>query len=189
MSSGPLGGLLDGVIEADETYVGAKRKRGTKRGRPTAGSHETPVFALVQRGGQVRAFPMSHVTAKNVRAALRANVKPTATLMTDEYRSYDQAGREFARHDRVTHSDGEYVRDSAHTNTVEGFFSLLKRGINGSFHHVSKGHLHRYCDEFAFRHNNRIALGINDGMRAARIVTGAEGKRLTYKQPSGSVAN
>jgi transposase-like protein len=189
MSSGPLGGLLDGVIEADETYIGAKKKHGTKHGRPGLGSHKTPVFALVQRGGQVRAFPMQHITAKNIRAALRANVKQSATLMTDEYRSYDQPGREFAKHERVTHSKGEYVRGQAHTNTAEGFFSLLKRGINGSFHHVSKGHLFRYCDEFAFRYNNRIALGVNDGMRAARIVTGAEGKRLTYKQPSGTSAN
>ena len=172
-----------------ETYIGAKKKRGTKHGRPSAGSHKAPVIALVQRGGQVRAFAVPNVTAKTLRAALRSNVKPTATLMTDEYRAYDQPGREFAKHVRLTHSRGEYVRGAAHTNAAEGFFSLLKRGINGSFHHVSKGHLHRYVDEFAFRYNNRMQLGINDGMRAAKMVRGAEGKRLTYKQPSGASAS
>jgi hypothetical protein len=141
---------VDGAIEMDETYIGAKKK--------------------------------------TLRAALRSNVKPTATLMTDEYRAYDQPGREFAKHVRVTHSHGEYVRGTAHTNTAEGFFSLLKRGIKGSFHHVSKGRLFRYVDEFCFRYNNRIALGVNDGMRAAKMVRGAEGKRLTYKQPSGTGA-
>jgi hypothetical protein len=80
------------------------------------------------------------------------------------------------------------VRENVHTNSVEGFFSLLKRGIIGTFHHVSKGHLHRYCDEFAFRYSNRIALGVDDSERAALIVLAAEGKRLTYKQPSGTRA-
>jgi len=185
--SGPLGGLLDGVVELDETYVGAKHKRGTKRGRPGLGSHKTPVFALVQRGGQVRAFPMDRVTAKNINAALRGNVAKGSRIMTDQFNAYKSAKIE--NHATVNHSLGEYVRGEAHTNTAEGFFSLLKRGINGSFHHVSKGHLHRYCDEFAFRYNNRIALGVNDGERAAKMVRGAEGKRLTYKQPSGASAN
>ena len=130
---------------------------------------------------------MTHVTAKNIKAALSANVAKGSRIMTDQFSAYKSAKIE--NHETVNHSIGEYVRGEAHTNTAEGFFSLLKRGINGSFHHVSKGHLFRYCDEFAFRYNNRIALGVNDGMRAARIVTGAEGKRLTYKQPSGTVAN
>jgi transposase-like protein len=175
---------LSGIIEMDETYVGARHKRGTKRGRPGLGSHKAPVVALIERGGRVRVFPMGRVTAKNLRTALRTHAEPTATLMTDEFPAYQQPGREMARHEKVTHSLGEYVRGTAHTNTVEGFFSLLKRGINGSFHHVSKGHLHRYCTEFEFRHNTRIALGINDGERAAMLVAGAEGKRLTYKMPA-----
>ncbi len=131
---------------------------------------------------------MGRVTGDNLRTALRAKVHPSATLMTDEYQVYKKVGKEFAKHERVNHTAGEYVRGSAHVNTAEGFFSLLKRGINGSFHHVSKGHLHRYVSEFEFRHNTRIALGINDGERAAILMRGAEGKRLTYKMPSGDRA-
>jgi transposase-like protein len=179
---------LEGVVEADETYVGARNKRGTKRGRPGQDSHKAPVVALVERQGRVRMFPMPRVTADNLRTALRQHVKPSSTLMTDELQTYRKAGKEFAAHERVQHGLGEYVRGEAHVNTAEGVFSLLKRGINGSFHHVSKGHLHRYCDEFEFRWNNRIALGVNDSERAARVVLGAEGKRLTYKQPSGDRA-
>lgn len=93
----------------------------------------------------------------------------------------------FAAHDTIHHTH-EYVRGNVHTNTVEGFFSLLKRGIVGTFHHVSKGHLHRYCDELVFRYNYRTALGVNDGQRAAILAAGIEGKRLTYKQPSGTRA-
>lgn len=184
MAEGPLGGVLQGVIEADETYVGAKRKRGTMRGRANAEtSHKAPVFALVERGGRVRAFPMDRVTAKNVKAAIAANVKPDAHLMTDDFSAYWNMPM---KHESVNHSAKEYVRGQVHTNTVEGFFSLLKRGITGSFHHVSKGHLFRYCDEFAFRYNTRTALGYTDGERTALIVKGAEGKRLTYKQPAST---
>jgi transposase-like protein len=177
--NGGLFAKLSGVIEMDETYVGAKNKRGTKRDRPGQDSHKAPVVALIERGGRVRVFPMPRVTAQNLRSALRAYVKPESTLMADEFAAYDQPGREFAKHERVNHSLGEYVRGEAHTNTAEGFFSLLKRGINGSF---SKGHLHRYCDEFAFRHNARMKLGYTDGEQAAILVRGAEGKRLTYQR-------
>jgi transposase-like protein len=179
---------LTGVVEADETYVGARHKRGTKRGRPGIDSHKAPVIALVQRGGKVRAFTLGRVTSNTLRKELRAKVHPSATLMTDEYQVYNKVGKEFAGHEKVHHGSGEYVRGAAHVNSAEGFFSLLKRGINGSFHHVSKGHLHRYVSEFEFRHNTRTALGINDGERAAILVRGAEGKRLTYKMPSGNRA-
>ena len=118
------------------------------------------------------------VTADSLWEAVSANVSRKATLMTDELPAY---GGMLAKHETVRHKGGEYVRGHAHTNTVEGFFSLLKRGINGTFHHVSRGHLDRYCDEFAFRYENRK---ISDGERAALLVTGAEGKRLTYKQPA-----
>jgi transposase-like protein len=175
---------LTGVVETDETYIGARRLRGTKRGRPGLGSHKAPVVALVERQGRVRMFPMARVTSDNLRAALRSHVEPSATIMTDEYSIYRKPGKEFAKHETVNHAAGEYVRGEAHTNTAEGLFSLLKRGINGSFHHVSKGHLHRYCSEFEFRWNNRAALGVDDGQRAANIVRGAEGKRLTYKMPA-----
>jgi len=179
---------LAGVVEADETYIGAKMKRGTKAGRPGVSSHKTPVIALIERGGRVRAFPVERVTGETLRSALKAHVEPSATLMTDEYQIYDVAGKDFAKHERVNHGRKEYVRGNVYTNTAEGFFSLLKRGINGSFHHVSKGHLFRYVDEFAFRHDNRIALGFTDQDRTERIVLGAEGKRLTYKKRSGSRA-
>jgi transposase-like protein len=174
--------MLSGTVEADETYVGAKKIRGTKRGRPGPDSHKTPVVALVERGtGKVRAFPMPRVTSDNLRKALTDNVSASAKIMTDELRSYLPAAGNFVDHQTVNHGAGEYVRGTVHTNTVEGFFSLLKRGINGVYHHVSRGHLARYCDEFAFRYENRT---ISDGERAHRLVAGAEGKRLTYKQPA-----
>lgn len=179
---------LDGIVEMDETFVGPRRVRGGKEGRPGPGSVKTPVFALVERGGNVRAFPSPRVTSANIREALQRHVKPTATLITDDFNAYHTPGRELAQHFTVNHSNHEYVRGPVHTNTVEGFFSLVKRGIMGTFHHVSKGHLHRYIDEFEFRYNNRIALGIDDEDRMKNIVRGAEGKRLTFKQPSSTSA-
>jgi len=132
---------------------------------------------------------MERITGENVKAALTKHVRKDARIVTDELPTYIKPASEFASHDRIRHGVGEYVRGDVHTNTVEGFFSLLKRGIVGSFHHVGKGHLFRYCGEFAFRYNTRAKLGYSDGERAALIVTGAEGKRLTYKQPTGSSAN
>jgi len=185
MAEGDVFAKLDGVVEIDETYVGARNKRGTLRGRPVVGGHKTPVVALVQRGGKVRAFPMARITGENIGAAMRHHVAPTSTIMTDELPTYRKPASEFAAHERVIHGKGEYVRGHVHTNTVEGFFSLLKRGITGSFHHVSKAHLFRYVDEFTFRHNTRVKLGYSDSDRAAILVLGAEGKRLTYKKGAG----
>jgi len=188
MQSGPLSLLMSGSVEVDETFVGGRGRKGSKRGRPGPDSHKTPVVALIERGsGRVKAFTVPRVTADNLRAAIDANVHPHARLMTDELPAYraiaEQTGRE---HHSVVHSREEYVRGDVHTNTAEGFFSLLKRGINGAFHHVSRGHLNRYCDEFAFRYENRKAT---DNQRATMIVAGAEGKRLTYKQPAASSEN
>jgi transposase-like protein len=145
--------------------------------------NKAPVVALVERGtGRVRATAMPRVTSDNIAKMLYANVKPTAKIVTDESRLYlfvkDEANM---RHETVQHRKEEYVRGDVHTNTVEGFFSLLKRGVNGTFHHVSKEHLSRYCDEFAFRYENRK---VSDGKRAEMLVQKAEGKRLTYKQPA-----
>ncbi len=176
---------LSGVVEMDETYVGGKR-RGTGGGRPGPDSNKTPVVALVERGGRVRAFPVARVTANTLAAALAENAKRDVTLMTDDFPAYKRMGHT-GEHETVSHSSKEYVRGDVHTNTVEGFFSLLKRGINGTFHHVSKGHLHRYCDEFAYRYNTREKLGWTDELRARWLVRAGEGKRLTYKQPSGSI--
>jgi transposase-like protein len=180
MMEGPLAELMTGVIEADETYVGARRKRGSKRGRPGQDSHKTPVVALVERGtGRVKAQTMPRVTSENLKKMITANVDADAALMTDEYSAYKGVGH--VNHQSVNHSADEFVRADVHTNTVEGFFSLLKRGINGVYHHVGRGHLNRYCDEFSFRYEHRH---ISDGARAERLVMQAEGKRLTYKQPS-----
>jgi transposase-like protein len=184
MKAGPLADLMAGIVEVDETYVGARQKRGTRRGRPGPDSHKTPVVALVERGtGRVRAFTMPRVTSENLKDAVYGNVDKKARLMTDEYFAYRSVGEQMAEHGVVKHSNDEFVRGDAYTNTVEGFFSLLKRGINGVYHHVSRGHLNRYCDEFAFRYENRKAT---DGQRAGLLVSGAEGKRLTYKQPAAS---
>lgn len=180
MQQGTLTPLMTGVVEIDETYVGGKRKG--KRGRPGADSHKTPVVALVERvTGRVRTFQVPRVTAENLREVIHGNVHPSSTLMTDDFRSYQAANPNVAAHHIINHTNGEYVRGEVTTNTVEGFFSILKRGINGVYHHVSRGHLPRYCDEFAFRYENRK---VSDGARAAKLVLGAEGKRLTYKQPA-----
>lgn len=181
MMQGPMLELFKGIVEIDETYIGGKR-RGGKKGRPGPDSHKTPVVALVERGtGRVRAFPMPRVTSDTLKAAVFAHVERDATLNTDDFFPYRQVGAEMGRHAVVKHTAKEYVRGADYTNTVEGFFGLLKRGINGVYHHVGRGHLNRYCDEFAFRYENRK---ISDGERAGLLVQGGDGKRLTYKMPA-----
>src|SRR5437667_3724971 len=180
-SEGKLSGPAK-TVEADETYVGGKR-RGTPRGRPGIDSHKAPVVALVERRGRVRSFHVERVTANNLKAVLRENVEPETGVMTDDFSAYDGLKNEFASHDVVTHSAGEYVRHeqgrSIHTNTAESFFSLLKRGVYGTFHHVSKHHLHRYLSEFDFRYNAR---DVADGERTELAIKGVQGKRLTYRE-------
>lgn len=184
MMQGPMAELMKGVVEMDETYIGARHKRGTRRGRPGPDSHKTPVVALVERQtGRVRAFPMPRVTSENLKTALSAHAAPEAELMTDDYYAYRSVGAQQKRHGVVKHANKEYVRGNDHTNTIEGFFSLLKRGINGVYHHVGRGHLGRYCDEFAFRYEHRK---VSDGERAGLLVKGGDGKRLTYRQPAAS---
>lgn len=173
---------LTGTVEADETYIGGRR-RGTKRGRPGPDSHKTPVVSLVQRGGKVRSMVMSRVTGRNLKAALREHVDPSAVLMTDEYQVYRKPGRAFAGHETVNHSNEEYVRGDAHVNTAEGFFSLLKRGINGVYHHVGKQHLNQYLGEFDFRYNTRT---VSDGQRTIEGIRKAEGKRMMLRRPKAS---
>ena len=172
---------LTGTVEADETYIGARRKRGTKRGRPGPDSHKAPVVALVQRGGKVHSMHMARVTANNLDAVLRQYVDPKATLMTDEFGVYRRPGRRFARHGSVNHGDGEYVNGDAHVNTAEGVFSLLKRGINGVYHHVGKQHLGQYLGEFDFRYNTRK---MTDGQRTVEGIRKVAGKRLTLRRPA-----
>jgi transposase-like protein len=185
MREGGVAELLQGTVEIDETYVGG-RLRGGKRGRPSRDSNKTCVVALVERGsGRVVAQPVYRVTADNLGKMIEQHVAHDATMMTDEFVAYKAIAEDSGRkHHTVKHSDEEYVNKTdrtIHSNTVEGFFSLLKRGVNGTFHHVSREHLGRYCDEFAFRYERRK---MSDGARAADIVVGAEGKRLTYKQPA-----
>ena len=197
MNEGPLAALLSGIVEVDETYMGGKRRAGGRNnsgkkmiGRPQPNDKsKTPVVALVERKGRVRAFPVERVDGATLQTAVRQNVSLSSHMMSDELHAYDGLSMGFAKHDTIKHSDRVYAKGHIHTNTVEGFFSLLKRGVIGTFHHVSKGHLHRYCDEFSFRYNTRTALGYTDGDRANLLVKGAEGKRLTYKQPSATKPN
>ena len=164
---------LTGIVEADETYVGGKTKG---HGRHYMGN-KTPVVSLVERGGRVRSQVVRHVTGKNLKAVLNKHVVPTATIMTDDFRGYRKATKGFAAHHAVNHSAGEYVRGLAHTNSVEGFFSLLKRGVVGTFHHISEQHLPLYLAEFDHRYNLR---GVSDGERTDAGLAKVEGKRLTY---------
>jgi transposase-like protein len=175
----PDGLLLTGSVEVDETYVGGKPRPGSdekaKRGR---GTKKIPVVALVERDGRVRSRVIEHVDAKTLKSAIRENVDRSATIYTDEWSSYRGIGSEFAGgHKTVNHGAGEYVSGDASTNTVESFFALMKRGVYGVFHHVSKQHLQRYCDEFSFRWDRRA---MTDGERTIDAIRGAEGKRLTY---------
>lgn len=166
---------LKGTVEADETYVGPRGRKGTKPGRST--DHKTPVFAMVEREGSIRAHPVTNVTGATLKAAIRETVAPSARMVTDEYGSYYGLDKEFAAHDTVSHKAGEYARGDVYTNTAEAFFALLKRGVIGTFHHVSRKHLHRYVSEFEFRWNTRQ---MDDGERLKALVHGADGKRLTY---------
>ena len=187
MSVEPLASKLSGVVEVDEVYIGGKRKGG--RGRmPADGGRKAAVVALVQRGGDVRSFPMERIDGHSMDATILRHVDTAnAQIMTDDTTIYGGRTRLYGapRHS-VAHARGEFVRGDAHTNTAEGFFSLLKRGIVGTFHHVGKGHLGKYVSEFEFRYNARK---IGDAQRPLLIVHGAEGKRLTYKQPAGASAN
>ena len=143
---------LQGTVEADETYVGGKT-RG--HGRHFMGN-KVPVFALVERGGRVRSQVMKRVTGNNLKATLKSHVEPASTIMTDELPAYRRATKDFASHQAVNHSAGEYVRGLAHTQSVDGFFSLLKRGVVGTFHHVSEQHLPLYLAEFDHRHSQAM---------------------------------
>lgn len=171
---------LTGTVEVDEVYIGGSpRYKGvSKRGR---GTKKQCVVALVQRGGCVKTKPVANVTGKTLKNIIRENVDYSATIITDENKSYIGIGKEFAGgHASVCHSAREYVRGDVHSNTVEGFFSIVKRGLNGIYHSVSKQHLHRYLSEFEFRYNNRE---LEDGERTLAAIKASENKRLMYKEP------
>jgi transposase-like protein len=171
---------LCGTVEIDETYVGGKpRYKGTsKRG---SGTNKTPVLALVKRGGDVRAQIIPSITGKTLRKALRENIDDYSRIITDESPIYKCLQGKYQRgHFSVNHRSGEYVRGDIYTNTIESYFALLKRGLYGTFHAVSKKHLHRYISEFEFRWNTRK---VDDGKRVVIAIKGADGKRLMYRQP------
>ena len=145
---------LSGTVEADETYVGGRR--GGKRGRPGKESHKTPVFGMAERKGRVVATAVSDAKRATVVPQVQKNVLPETTIYTDEYRVYDNLNKQGYRHSRVHHAEEIYVAgDDVHTNTIEGFWSLLKRGIAGVYHSVSAKHLQGYLNEYCFRYNHR----------------------------------
>jgi len=176
---GPLGSN-GGPVEVDETYWGNTGKQA-KGARGYA--HKMKVVSLVERDGQKRSYHVATVTQKTVAPILRAQIAKKARLMTDETSVYNEVGKEFASHDKVTHSAGEYSRGDVCTNTVESSFAILKRGLYGTFHHVSEHHLQRYATEFDFRWNTRAKLGYSDSDRAVVALKNIGGKRLTYRQP------
>ncbi len=181
MGEQPSMNMLKGTVEVDETYVGGKPKyninKSAIRGR---GTKKTPVMVLVERNGEAISKPIERVDAKTLKTAIRQMVDKSSTIMTDDWKPYRGIGKEFAGgHKIIRHGILEYVNGDISTNTAESYFALLKRGVHGVFHHVSKQHLGRYCDEFAFRWNHRK---VNDGIRAEAAIKGADGKRLTYKK-------
>ena len=184
MRSGDLAvpfGTGGGAVEVDETYIGHKPNRiGLQR---TA--HMWGVLALVDRDTRtMRSFTFNDFRKDEIHPIVRANISREARLMTDEARMYQKIGREFAEHGTTKHGLGEYVSRedrSIHSNTVEGAFSIFKRGMKGIYQHCAPQHLHRYRAEFEFRYNNRVALGIEDTERSDRLLQGVVGKRLTYE--------
>jgi transposase-like protein len=173
----PMGGAGgSGVVEADETFIG--RKKGMEKKRGTG--HKHAVLALVERGGKVRSVHVADVSARTIVPLVNDNIAKEAKVMTDAAATY-YGKIEAASHEAVNHAAGEYVRGNVHTNTVEGYFSIFKRGMKGVYQHCSEKHLHRYLAEFDFRYNNRTSLGVEDVQRSEKAVLGALGKRLTYR--------
>ncbi|MDE2165345.1 MAG: IS1595 family transposase [Alphaproteobacteria bacterium] len=180
----PLGGKGK-VVEADETFIGKPgdvfvNGRGWVQMRGTTTKRK--VISLVERGGRARSFHVENLDADTIRKTLGANVVLDSRLHTDEAHHYRVPGRAFAKHERVNHSEREYARGDVTTNTVEGFFSIFKRGMKGVYHHCSEAHLQRYLTEFDFRYSNRSALGVEDAERCRKIIEGIAGKRLTYRR-------
>jgi len=173
---------LSGDVEVDETFIGGKpRRRGM--GRKAAMAHKVPVMGMKERGGRVRPRVIPDVTAETLKGAIRQHIKPSARILTDEWSGYRGIGSEFqGGHETVKHSAYEFVRGDVHTNSIEGFFGMLKRGLNGIYHSVSRKHLHRYLSEFEFRHNNSE---MTDGQRVIAAIKSAQGKRLTYAEQVG----
>ena len=180
----PFGGN-GGVVEVDETFIGRKRGAPVKR----AFHHKMKVLSLVDREtGKARSMVVDKVDAATLMPIVLANIAAETRVMTDEANAYRQLGKHVAGHGFTAHGAGQYVDiadPSIHTNTVEGYFSIFKRGMKGVYQHCAEKHLHRYLAEFDFRYNNRVALGINDTARADALLKGVTGKRLTYETTGG----
>ena len=177
MSKSPLAEKLKGVVEVDETYIGGKGHG--KRGRGAV--KKAPVVSLIQRDGMARSFRVDNVRGNTLKGLVRREVEGEAIIMTDAFPSYRGLDKEFAAHGVVNH-DQEYVRGVIHTNFAESYFSLLKRGIVGAFHHISRQHMDLYLNEFDFRWNTR---SLDDGRRFMIVLRNSFGKRLTYCVPVG----
>lgn len=174
----PMGGN-GGIVEIDETYIGRNPDKEVKSGV----GHKYAILSLVDRAsGRAQSFVLDRVTLNEVVPVIVANIAKEAKVYTDESRLYHGAKGHFAVHQSVNHKAKEYGRGDVHTNTIEGFFSIFKRGMKGVYQHCGKKHLHRYMAEFDFRYSNRAALEISDVIRADKALLGAKGKRLTYAQ-------
>jgi len=206
-SLAPMGGAGK-FVEVDETFVGTiegeggkKAARARKKHQHYRGwGHKNIVLTLVERGGSARSFHIDTTSVAQVVPLVQANIARESRLMTDEGQEFKTVGETFTSHDTVNHRAEEYVRDTGavvfptgeryviHTNTVEGYYSIFKRGMKGIYQHCSEKHLHRYLAEFDFRYSNRVALGVDDTARTTKALKGIVGKRLTYRWPHGTAA-
>lgn len=187
MTQTPAAELLKGIVEVDETWMGGKEHTG-RRGRPTPDkSKKTPVLALVERGGDVRSFPLERATLKNIKPIMQQHIDPSSHLVTDEFPVYYMMKDQFAAHHEIKHKDKQYVRKEGDftvtTNTVESYFALLKRANYGIHHHMSRKYLGSYCAERDFVYNTRK---LTDDERTLKAIKAAEGKRLMLKEPKGA---
>jgi transposase-like protein len=180
----PMGGA-GSIVEIDETYIGRKDGFEVKQGA----WHKNTILTLVERDGRARSFHVDNATKENIVPIIRENIDRESHVMTDEASRYSKIGSEFAKHDVVDHSRKEYgytdreTGAKVNTNTIEGYYSIFKRGMKGVYQHCGEKHLHRYLAEFDFRYSNRVKLGVSDAARAAKVVQGAKGKRLMYRRP------
>ncbi len=182
----PMGGGGE-PVEVDEAYLGSpgyvlkNKPEGSSWQMKRGHGDKMQIVTLVERGGRARSVKVDDMTSATVSAVISRNVKPDTRLMTDESAIYNKIGRKMKSHETVQHKRKEYARGDVTTNTVEGYFSIFKRGMKGVYQHCTDKHLQRYLYEFDFRYSNRAALGVDDGERTALAIKGAEGKRLTYR--------